>query len=400
MEYNRAQLKESVKQVMRATRPRPIWITLLYLVITTLGVTLIERLLSSLDWAGTIVSYFLNMVLNGADPEAAAQNILTWVVEGGAVMILAILVGTLVTSLITYLWRSAMLVGFKGYCVAMVRGQGPKVGTLFQAFPRIGGILLTRLLVGVFAFLWSLLFTLGLVLLMMISVALAQGLFAAPLLILIDLVAYAVAMVWLSLRYSLADYALLDGESGLGAIRASKKLMKGNYRRLFVLRLSFIGWYLIMFVIIIVGTSIIGGAVLAAAASGGAGLFAVLGVYWVVLLVMMLAIFLVTLWLSPYITGCTARFYDFLRGGAVPPLSEDGGWGQTNKSGYTGDYSSYTWTDKTSQSGQSEGWGQPQPPQEPKAPEQLPGGTDGGEPESSEEGPKDPPPSGPSYPQY
>ena len=395
MEYNRAQLKQSVKEQIKSTRPRPLWITLLFLVITAVGGWVISLLMSSLNWSGAIANYFLQLTVQGVEAEEAAEYILQIILRNGAEMISLIILGSLLIAFVTYLWESLMGVGYKGYCLDVARGRQPGVGRLFQAFPRIGGVLLTRILTWVFTFLWSLLFLLGFLVVLFIGLALVSvSSLLGGLVIFAGIVAYAVAAIWLSLRYSLADYALLDGASGLEAIRTSKQLMRGNYRRLFVLRLSFIGWYLLMFAVALVGAILmgilmvtVGGGLIAGGAVEVADFMVILGVFWVVLLIVVVAEVIISLWLTPYLTASEARFYDFFRGSAAPRLDEPG------SGAYTGDYSSYSWSGQPGQSGRSEGWDQPkQEPQEPEQPRDD--GAQGGE------DPKDTPPSGPSYPKY
>ena len=399
MGYQRAQLKQSVKQVMRQTRPRPIWMTLLYLVISAVGTGVIRQILSGLNWSSTIMSYYLTMLINGTDPDMAVDALLRWIFGNGIQMILAIALGSLVVALVLYLWQSLMTVGYEGYCLAMSRGQNPGVSTLFCAFPRVGGVLLTRLLTGVFMFLWSLLFTLGLVVVMILGAGLATAVpFLGALVMFAGMIAYIVVLVWVSLRYALADYILLDqGVSGMQAIRRSKEMMRGNTGKLFMLELSFIGWYLVMFAVALVGilvmavsmaaqVAVLGNASVGAMAAMAGTMLLTMGVIFVAELV-------ISLWLQPYLTGSVARFYDFLLGRQP---QKQGGWTAPGGGGQdpwdrngperrdAWDQSSYTWT-----AGQP---GQSRETLNPPA-----GGT-----EERKDGEGDGPdrPSGPSYPKY
>ena len=399
MGYQRAQLKQSVKQVMRQTRPRPIWMTLLYLVISAVGTGVIRQILSGLNWSSTIMSYYLTMLINGTDPDMAVDALLRWIFGNGIQMILAIALGSLVVALVLYLWQSLMTVGYEGYCLAMSRGQNPGVSTLFCAFPRAGGVLLTRLLTGVFMFLWSLLFTLGLVVVMILGAGLATVVpFLGALVMFAGMIAYIVVLVWVSLRYALADYILLDqGVSGMQAIRRSKEMMRGNTGKLFMLELSFIGWYLVMFAVALVGILVMAVSMAAQVAVLGndsvGAMAAMAGTMLLTMGVIFVAELVISLWLQPYLTGSVARFYDFLLGrqpqkqggwtapgsGGQDPWDRNGperrdAWGQ----------SSYTWT-----AGQP---GQPRETLNPPA-----GGT---EERKDGEGDGQDRPSGPSYPKY
>ena len=399
MEYQRAQLKQSVKQVMRQTRPRPIWMTLLYLVISAVGTGVIRQILSGLNWSSTIMSYYLTMLINGTDPDMAVDALLRWIFGNGIQMILAIALGSLVVALVLYLWQSLMTVGYEGYCLAMSRGQNPGVSTLFCAFPRAGGVLLTRLLTGVFIFLWSLLFTLGLVVVMILGAGLATAVpFLGALVMFAGMIAYIVVLVWVSLRYALADYILLDqGVSGMQAVRRSKEMMRGNTGKLFMLELSFIGWYLVMFAVALVGILVMAVSMAAQVAVLGndsvGAMAAMAGTMLLTMGVIFVAELVISLWLQPYLTGSVARFYDFLLGRQP---QKQGGWTAPGGGGQdpwdrngperrdAWDQSSYTWT-----AGQP---GQPRETLNPPA-----GGT-----EERKDGEGDGPdrPSGPSYPKY
>lgn len=404
MEYQRALLKQSVKQAMKQTRPRPIWMTLLYLVITAAGVGLIQTVLGGLNWFGTIAQYYFTMILRGADPDEAVEALGRWIWGNGPQMILAIVAGSLVISLVVYLWRSLLDVSYEGYCLAMVRSQNPGMPALFCAFPQVGSVLLTRILTGVFIFLWELLLTLGLVVVMILGVGLATVIpFLGGVLMLAGFVAYIAATLWVILRYAMTDYILLDqGVSGLEAIRRSKERMRGNVGRLLVLILSFIGWYLVMFAVAFVGFILLIVVLAAQVAMLGGGMDGVYGLAMmsgtgILFIISILVVELViSLWLQPYLTGSIAKFYDFLKGGQN--ATQPGGWGGTGGGGQepwnrtTGygagdpwDQSSYTWT--TGQPGQPSGT--PNPPS--GQGEEKQDGEEGDSPQNS---------NGPSYPKY
>ena len=104
MEYNRAQLKQSVKEQIKSTRPRPLWITLLFLVVTAAGGWVINLLMSSLNWSGAIANYFLQLTVQGVEAEEAAEYILQIILRNGAEMISLIILGSLLIAFVTYLW--------------------------------------------------------------------------------------------------------------------------------------------------------------------------------------------------------------------------------------------------------------------------------------------------------
>jgi uncharacterized membrane protein len=91
----------------------------------------------------------------------------------------------------------------------------PKIETIFSRFSYFGNALLLRLLMFIKIFLWTLLL-------------IVPGIVA-------------------SFRYALAPYLMAEHPdlTPTEAVEQSKQLMQGNKARLFWLKLSFIGWYLL-----------------------------------------------------------------------------------------------------------------------------------------------------------
>lgn len=105
--------------------------------------------------------------------------------------------------------------GFYIYLLRIARKETPDVSSLFDGFKDYGRIFLTGLLVGLYTFLWTLLF---------IIPGIIKG-----------------------YSYAMTNYILKD-EPELrynGAIEKSMKMMNGHKMSLFLLDLSFIGWYLL-----------------------------------------------------------------------------------------------------------------------------------------------------------
>ncbi|MBR5120216.1 MAG: DUF975 family protein [Clostridia bacterium] len=97
----------------------------------------------------------------------------------------------------------------------VVRGGTPEVKNCFDGFDDFFSAFKVTLLVGIYTFLWSLLF---------IIPGIVKG-----------------------YSYSMAMYVLADnkGKSARECIAESKAMMEGHKMELFVLDLSFIGWYLL-----------------------------------------------------------------------------------------------------------------------------------------------------------
>ena len=106
-------------------------------------------------------------------------------------------------------------VGFTLFLLNTVRGTGPVLENLLDGFGMIGRVLLLNITVGVLVMLWSLLL-------------IVPGIIAAY-------------------RYSMATFLLLDHpEYGvMDCIRESKRITAGHKGELFMLDLSFLGWYLL-----------------------------------------------------------------------------------------------------------------------------------------------------------
>lgn len=122
-----------------------------------------------------------------------------------------------VTALLSLVFTFVLLpVAWGSYCVflQLLRGKAPDVSTLFVGY-KDGRIFSTEALRAVYTMLWSLL------------------------LIIPGIVKY--------YQYALTSYILLDHPElkNNAAIERSMQLMRGHCWRLFLLDLSFIGWYLL-----------------------------------------------------------------------------------------------------------------------------------------------------------
>lgn len=351
MEFDRAQAKRSVRQAMRMTRPRPMLVTLLFTLMVSMSTGVLNGVLGMAltggtgDFSGLLVNY----MYRGYEIEEAMERAMLEMVSRGPGFIFGMVVGGMVLSAVVALWQGLLNVGYTGYALSMSRGENPPLERLFCSFPIVVPALITRILTGVFIFLWSLLLSVGWFVLavgaMLVSVAIGLEILMV-LFLLALMVALWLGIVWVELRYALVDYVLLDkGLSGMDAIRESKRLMKGRMKDAFLLQLSFIGWYLLLIVMIYIGFFLaLFPLILQMSIGGGAG-----GV--VVSVLMMLGIGGLTLvgfialsvWLRPYTTGCMARFYDWADGRAAGRISGPG-FGPGPGSGGWGQPTDYTWT--------------------------------------------------------
>jgi len=317
MVYNRAEMKREVKRIMKQTRPRPIWVTLLYLVIVAAGGWVIRTVIGSIIGVGALANNFAGMAGDLGtfyDFEMIMESIVTYLLKNISI-ISGLITGGILIGILNYLWQSLMGVSYVGYSLAMVRGDNPDVKKLFSGFPKFGSVILTRILVGVFTFLWTLLFVIGFAVVAVIAGLLIEWTAVGVVLMIVGYVLLIWGILWATLRYAMTDYLLMDqGLSGLEAIRVSKQIMKGNKGKFFVLQLSFIGWYLLEVLIIYVCAfaMVLCAALVAAGAMGGIIIAVILML--VMLAVMAVAILLFNMWLTPYMSGATAKFYEYTLG--------------------------------------------------------------------------------------
>ena len=354
MNYNRAVMKLEVKQAMRQTRPHPMLVTLLYLVIVGIGTYLISWLVNLLfpGYNAMLSELIENIQYYGEDyfeyvieahPEIFLQLMTRMMIQAGTVSVLV--------SILTSAWSGLMNVGYAGYCLDMSRGANPQLERIFSGFPRAGSVILAYILVAVFTVLWSLLFGIGFGVLMGIAfvvVAMNDSLaILGVLLIFAASILYAVALIWVEYRYVMVPFAIVDSRnpmSAMDAIRASKTVMKGRKGSFFVLRISFIGWYLLQALVILVGTIIVSVSIAGSIGSMYYGNSAAAGLGWIaailpVVLICGAANFIINLWLTPYRTGCDARFYLYAAGGAQPTPYQPGPYcGQPPYGGQSGPY--------------------------------------------------------------
>lgn len=172
-------------------------------------------------------------------------------------MFLLILMGFAVIGLIV---GGAGRLGYAKYNLHLVDGRDSRVGDLFSQFHRFGDGFLMNLLMGIYTFLWSLLFVI-------------PGIVKA-------------------LSYAMTPYILYEHPEYTvnEAITRSRELMDGNKFALFCLNFSFIGWSLLI------------------GLSGAVALWGVLlGQFWTFTVVAVCVI--AELFLGAYMEAAQAAFY-------------------------------------------------------------------------------------------
>ena len=188
MIIDRPQAKQAAKNCMRTARISPYQIGLVYILIL-FAFSFFDSFMTQMF--GTV--YYLD-----------AYN--TVLMPSGINWFISILVGLI--SLI-------LQAGFTTYCLAIRRGKEMPLSTLFDGFSIAGKLILLEIVMGVFIFLWTLLFII-------------PGIIAVY-------------------RYRFALYNLLENpDMGImEAINLSKQQTAGYKWQLFILDLSFLGWLLL-----------------------------------------------------------------------------------------------------------------------------------------------------------
>jgi uncharacterized membrane protein len=143
--------------------------------------------------------------------------------------------------LLQLIFCAPLVVGLTVYFLATIRRQDNPFSLLFAGFDRFGTSLCTYLLVILITMAWMIPFGILAALLFFVLHAASPLLWALLILIMIAI------MIPIQMRYGLALYVVADDPSvrARQAIRRGVELMKGNYWRLGLFWLRFIGWQLL-----------------------------------------------------------------------------------------------------------------------------------------------------------
>lgn len=197
MKINRAAIKQNAKGLISSAKPSPIFVGLVYL-----GISMILQVLfdSICGLSNEYMTKVMRMMMENPNYFPTLPHIGTT----GVILIIAI-------SLMSIM----MSVGFRIYCMYVCQFQKAGFGNLFDGFAFFFKVLGLFIMMAIFVYLWSLLL-------------IVPGIIAAY-------------------RYRMALYIMIDNPhmSALDCIRASKQMMNGHKGELFVLDLSFLGWYLL-----------------------------------------------------------------------------------------------------------------------------------------------------------
>lgn len=201
MFINRIDLKNRAKLLIRDAKPKII-VAGLFVVLLNLVVSFLSNRLVGLSSAE--MERMMKLISDGSSFDAFMYwSSLTTPVEKLIDIALDI-----VLQIVSF--------GFVIFLLNTIRGLGAVYGNLLDGFGMFWRIIVLSILESIFVFLWTLLF-------------IVPGIIA-------------------EYRYRMAIYLLIDHPemSPMDCIRESKRMMKGHKAELFVLDLSFIGWYLLM----------------------------------------------------------------------------------------------------------------------------------------------------------
>lgn len=280
MGFNRFEAKMAAKNSMRRTRPNPLWVTLVFILLTTAvnGITL--RIV------GDPFVEAMQYLAWGYDWEEVFQYV--FLRDMGSVGIFSVL------QLLLALYGAVMSFGYTSYTLRLARNEQPGYRNLFDGFAKVGRVLWMNILIWVFVSLWELLAMIPGAILLTVGILQENEVLLTVSVVLY--VAAGVVGVMVSYRYRLACYFLLDDPecTARQAVSRSKITMRGWKMELFVLDLSFLGWLLL-----------------------GA---CTMGVLYV--------------WVSPYMGAAEANFYDFVSAGAQ---RQNGGYAGPNYDNFSND---------------------------------------------------------------
>lgn len=191
---DRVQMKRNAREAMRGKNPSIYLVTFVYfLIVEVLSMLSVTMQLKDMD-----IESIMDAVMAGQ--EIFVEQLGFW----GSLILLAV-----------SLMSTVIGAGYRWYTLLISRNIKAGVGEIFDAFGIFFKIIWLNIVMGIFIYLWSMLFII-------------PGIVAAY-------------------RYSFAIYILLDDpDKGImQCIRESKAMTYGYKWELFVLDLSFIGWNLL-----------------------------------------------------------------------------------------------------------------------------------------------------------
>lgn len=180
--------------------------------------------------------------------------------------------------ILNLLLAGALTYGVSRFYLKLTRDDSPKVENILDGFKQYGSTFLMNLLLMIFQFLWSLLWCIGITIVAVIFgvIFVAGGGHSVAAVVVMTLIVFAtfISLAIFLNRYAMTYYIYNDDNelSVMDSIKKSVEIMNGNRVRLFLMQLSFIGWWILS----------------------------------------VLSFFIGFLWLAPYMQATTACFYEDL----------------------------------------------------------------------------------------
>ena len=228
------ELKAGARKIMKENAPKLFIISIIFIAITTVMSELQFRL------PGMSMAYdrMLDRLLAWDPPDL--NTLYSYFRPSGAVL-----------AGILWFLLPVISAGYMSYCMKMTRDQSGNYKDILNGFTIFLKAILITIVMSIFIFLWSMLL-------------IVPGIVA-------------------SYRYRQALYILLDDpDKGImQCIRESKRLMRGNKLDLFLLDLSFLGWFILSSIVTI-------------------------------LLPVPFSLPIISIWLTPYMSLTRASYYDRL----------------------------------------------------------------------------------------
>lgn len=208
IQIDRKDLKRQAREAMGLTRPRFWVVCLLYLLLTT-GVESLIRQLSS--YQGPVLEQFSFFVF--------------------------------FCTILYNLYYLVIRFGYNLWSLWTWRRLNPGAGALIQGFSIPGRVIIMELLIFLRIFLWVVLLAMAFTLLVLAI--------PSPVFFILGFALVYAAVLIATLRYAMAPYLLADhpDDGASAAVNRSVEMMQGRKWELFKLQFSFIGWYLLEFLL-------------------------------------------------------------------------------------------------------------------------------------------------------
>ena len=285
MRFDRIQAKWNARTIIAHSKPNVCLVTLVYLLATS-GLALLLSLfvVNPMQAAN---QYVMDWAAGGGVGSLTAEEVLAAAYAGSSGVL------GVFASVLLGLYQMVMQGGYLFYITRLVRRERGGYADLLEGFGIAGKVVGLNLLIVLYSFLWMLPVTVLFTAVVFLA-ALSQSMAVLLLVYIAGVVGMVAYAVWVSLRYAMSVYLLMDQpEQGvLWAIRTSVQTMKGWKKDLFVLWISFLGWSLL------------------SAVTGG----------------------LAGIWVSPYTSLTIVQFYEFISGRQtisaeeIPPVNGGNGF--------------------------------------------------------------------------